>query len=59
MVLQKKEIKEFTNKQEVNQMYRKIPRIKKCFPITAKHINQIWHVDLLDLSDISTINNNI
>ena len=54
-----KEIKEFTEKQEVNQLYRKIPRIKKYFPITAKHINQIWQIDLLDLSDISTVNNNI
>ena len=54
-----KEIKEFTEKQEVNQMYRKIPRITKYFPITAKHINQIWQIDFLDLSDISTVNEKI
>ena len=54
-----KEIKEFTKNQEVNQMYRKIQRVKHYFPITAQRINQIWQIDLLDMSDIATVNNNI
>ena len=54
-----KDIKEFTKNQEVNQIYRRIPRVKHYFPIVARDINEIWQIDLMDMLDISTVNDNI
>ena len=54
-----KEIKEFTKNQEVTQLYKRQPRIKYYFPIVAKDINEIWQIDLMDMSDIAAANNNI
>ena len=53
------EIKEYLNNQEVNQLYKKNKEIKHYFPITAKFKNETLVCDLLDFSDISTVNNNV
>ena len=53
------EVKTFVENQEVSQIYRKQPRIKYYFPIVAKEINEIWQIDIMDMSDIYTANDNI
>ena len=45
-------VKTFVENQEVSQIYRKQPRIKYYFPIVAKEINEIWQIDIMDMSDI-------
>ena len=52
-----KEVREFVQKQEVNQIFKTQTRIKKYFPITSKHKFDIIQIDLVDMSDISASNN--
>ena len=54
-----REVKEFIQKQEVNQLYKKQKRIKNYFPISAKFRFEILQVDLVDMSDIASANRNI
>ena len=54
-----KEVREFVQKQEVNQLFKVPNRIKKYFPITAKHKYDIVQIDLVDMSDISSSNNGV
>ena len=53
-----KEVKEFIQKQEVNQLYTKQKRIKNYFPISAKFRFEILQVDLVDMSDIASAHRN-
>ena len=53
-----KEVKEFVNNQEVHQMYIKQKRIKNYFPIVAKEVNEIWQIDLMDISKFAKENKN-
>ena len=53
------DVKEFVQNQEVNQLYRKQPRIKFYFPIVAKDINEIWQIDIMNMSDIYSVNDYI
>ena len=52
------EVKDYIQKQESHQLFKKQKRIKNYFPIVAKHTNEIWQMDLIDMSDISTANEN-
>ena len=52
------EIKEFVQKQEVYQMHLKRKRPKNFFPIVAKYINEIWQIDIIDMSNLASSNNN-
>ena len=54
-----KDVKEFVQNQEVNQLFKRQPRIKYYFPIVAKDINEIWQIDIMDMSDIHSVNDNI
>ena len=54
-----KEVKEFVNKQEVQQVLKQVKPVKYYFPITAKYKYQLMQVDLVDMSSISANNNNI
>ena len=50
------EVKDFINKQETEQIFKKKKRIKHYFPITAKYKFEILQTDIADFSDISTTN---
>ena len=52
------EVKDYIQKQETHQLFKKQKRIKNYFPIVAKHTNEIWQMDLIVVSDISTANEN-
>lgn len=53
-----KQIKDFINSQEVYQLHKTSQKIKKYFPISAGHENEIMQIDLADFSDIYTTNSN-
>ena len=48
-----KQVREFIEKQESHQMFK-----KKYFPIYAQFKNQIYQMDLIDMSDLSSSNKN-
>ena len=51
-----KDVKEFIQKQETTQVFKKPKQIKHYFPIVAKHKYEILQIDLVDMSDISSAN---
>ena len=53
-----KQVKEFVQKQATTQMFKKPKQIKYYFPIVAKHKYEILQIDLVDMSDISSANEN-
>ena len=53
-----KQIKEFIEKQEAYQVNKQPLRIKNYFPIVGAYENEIFQIDLADMGDISTTNNN-
>ena len=53
-----KQVKEFMQNQEVNQMYKKQKKPKNYFPIVAKEVNEIWQIDLMDISKFAKENKN-
>ena len=53
-----KQIKYFISQQKVHQLNKKPVRIKNHFPIVAKYKNEIYQVDLADMSDIASTNSN-
>ena len=54
----RKEVKEFVDNQECNQLFKKQKRIKDYFPICAKHKFEILQIDLVDMSNIARANEN-
>ena len=52
------EVKEFVQKQEATQLFKRQKRITHYFPIVAKHKYEIMQLDLIDLSDIASANEN-
>ena len=52
------QIKTFLNKQETQQLHKHPFKIKHYFPIVAKYENEIFQIDLVDVSDISSTNDN-
>jgi len=52
------EVKNFVQNQESNQLFRKQKRIKHYFPISAKHKFEILQLDLIDLSNLASANEN-
>ena len=52
------EVKEFVQKQEATQLFKRQKRIKNYFPIVAKHKYEIMQIDLVDMSDIASVNEN-
>ena len=50
------EEKQFIKKQESNQLFKKQPKVKKYFPIYAKHKYDISQLDLVDTSNLATSN---
>ena len=53
-----REVKEFIQKQETTQVFKKQKRIKNYFPIVAKYNFEVCQLDLVDMSNISTVNEN-
>ena len=53
-----REVKQFTENQEAHQLNRQPVTVKHYFPITWMYENEIMQVDLADMSDISTTNDN-
>jgi len=53
-----KEVRNFIQSQESNQLFKKQKRIKNYFPIAAKHKFEILQIDLVDMSDIAAANEN-
>ena len=49
----RKQIHDFLQKQEVQQLHKNVKPIHHFFPIYATHKNEIWQIDLLDLSNMS------
>ena len=52
------EVKTFVQSQEVYQMHLKKKRPKHFFPIVAKYVNEIWQIDIFDVSNLASSNNN-
>ena len=52
------EVKEFVQKQETTQLFKRQKRISHYFPIVAKHKYEIMQLDLIDMSDIASANEN-
>ena len=52
-------MKDFVNRQEVTQLYKKSNTIKHFLPTTSHHKDEILQIDLVDVSNISKANNNV
>ena len=52
------EVRDFVQSQEATQLFKKQKRIKNYFPIAAKFKYEILQIDLVDMSDISSSNEN-
>ena len=52
------EVKNFIKQQETTQIFKKQNFIKHFFPIYARHKFEILQIDLVDMSDISSANEN-
>ena len=50
------EVKQFIQKQESNQLFKKQPKVKNYFPIYAKHIFEILQLDVADISNLAIAN---
>ena len=53
------QVKDFVDRQEVTQLYKKPNKITHFLPITAHHNGEILQIDLVDVSNISKANNNV
>ena len=47
------EVKQFIQKQDSNQRFKKQPKVKNYFPIYAKHRFEILQLDIADMSNFS------
>ena len=52
------EVRNFLQQQETTQLFKRQRRIKHCFPVYAKHGFEILQMDIMDMSDISTADEN-
>ena len=52
------DVKEFIQKQETTQVFKKHKRIHNYFPIVAKKKYEVVQLDLVDMSNISSANEN-
>ena len=52
----RKELQDFFEKQESNQLHKKPPTVRNYFPFVSQGVNDILQIDLADFSDISTTN---
>ena len=52
------EVKDFIQRQETTQLFKKQNRVHRYFPIVAKYKYEIYQLDLVDMSNISTVNDN-
>ena len=50
------EVKEFVQKQEATQLFKRQKKIKHYFPIVSKHKYEIMQTDIIDISDIASAN---
>ena len=53
-----KQVNQFIENQEAHQLNRQPVRVKHYFPITSTYENEIMQIDLADMSDIATTNDN-
>ena len=53
-----RQVKDFIQKQETHQLF-KTPKIVNFFPIYASHRNEIFQVDLMDISNLAGANRNV
>ena len=53
-----KQVKEFLDKQESHQLFKKTNRKINFFPIYAEYKNEIFQSDIIDMSNIATANDN-
>ena len=53
-----KQVIQFIENQEAHQLNRQPVRVKHYFPITSMYENEIMQIDLADMSDIATTNDN-
>jgi len=53
------QVNDFVEKREVHQMFKKPPRIKNYFPITALHKFESLQIDIVDVSDMASANNGV
>ena len=53
-----KEVKDFIQRQDTTQLFKAQKKPKHYFPIVAKHKFEILQLDLVDLSNLATANNN-
>ena len=51
-------VKQFIQKQDSNQLFKKQPKVKNYFPIYAKHRFEILQLDIADISNLATANKN-
>ena len=52
------EVKQFIQKQESNQIFKKQTRVVHYFPIYAKYKYEILQLDIVDMSNLATANKN-
>ena len=52
------EVKTFIQQQEPSQLFKQQKHVKYYFPITAKFKYEILQMDLVDMSDIASTNEN-
>ena len=50
------EVKEFVQKQEATQLFKRQKKTKHYFPIVSKHKYEIMQTDIIDISDIASAN---
>ena len=53
-----KEVKDFVQKQEVTQLFKRQKRVKHYFPIASRYKYEILQMDIADLSNLSSVNKN-
>ena len=58
-VKNKGKVKTFIQNQESSQLFKQQKHIKHYFPITAKFKYEILQMDLVDVSDVASTNENI
>ena len=51
-------VKQFIQKQDSNQLFKKQPKVKNYFPIYGKHRFEILQLDIADISNLATANKN-
>lgn len=52
------EIKNFISKQEVYQLHKPVSKPSIYFPVVSLYPNELWQIDIIDFSNISTTNSN-